>query len=153
VTLACEKVGLFRQLLNLYASERLTPDDFVHTIEVDATLDLSELNDRSASQILSLAPFGCGNPAPSFAVLGAQLAGPAAIGEKLIKVPVRQNGRTLFLKSWNDAERWQTLELGAHIDIAVCIEEDTYSASRGYPSWGGVIKDFRPAAAVACSSM
>jgi single-stranded-DNA-specific exonuclease len=149
VTLLSENVEMFRRQFNLYASQRLTPDDFVHTIEVDATLDLSELNDQSASQILSLAPFGCGNPTPSFAVMGAELAGPPSIGEKLVKISVRQNGRTVFLKSWNNAGRWQELSPGARIDLAICIEEDNYSASRGYPGWAGVVKDVRPAAAAA----
>ena len=43
--------------LNRYALECLTVDDFVPTIEVDAVLDLTELNDASAAQILSLGAF------------------------------------------------------------------------------------------------
>ena len=42
-------------------------------------------------------------------MLDAEVAGPRSIGEKLVTVPVRQNGRTLFLKSWHSAERWQEL--------------------------------------------
>ena len=143
VTLSSMSVAEFRERLNRYASQLLTVDDFQATIEIDAALNLSELNDVSVAQVLSLAPFGCGNPAPSFAVLDAELAGPVAAGEKLVRIPIRQSGRTLFLKSWNSAERWQEFKPGAHIDLAICLEEDSYSAARGYPGWCAIVKDFR----------
>jgi single-stranded-DNA-specific exonuclease len=149
VTLPCASVPAFRERLNRYASQFLTVDDFQATIEIDAMLSLAELNDVSAAQVLSLAPFGCGNPAPAFAVLDAEIAGPPSIGERLVRVPVRQNGRTLFLKSWNSAERWQELGIGSRVDLAICLEEDSYSASRGYSPWSVVIKDFRRAASAA----
>jgi single-stranded-DNA-specific exonuclease len=152
VTLTNEAVSAFRERLNQYASALLTAEDFVSTIEIDATMDVSELNDESAAQVLSLAPFGYGNPAPSFAVFDAELAGPPVVRDRLIKVPIRQSGRTLFLKSWNSAERWQELAPGSKIDLAICIEEDSYSASRGYPGWCAVVKDFRPAAGAAAHS-
>jgi single-stranded-DNA-specific exonuclease len=145
VTLSCGSVAEFRERLNRYASRLLTADDFQATIEIDATLDLAELNDASVGQVLSLAPFGCGNPAPSFAVLDAELAAPVSAGEKLVRIPIRQNGRTMFLKSWNSAERWQELSPGARIDLAICLEEDSYSAARGYPGWCAIVKDFRRA--------
>jgi single-stranded-DNA-specific exonuclease len=153
LTLPCAVVAEFRERLNRYASERLTVDDFVGTIEIDAMLELTELNDRAAEQVLSLAPFGCGNPAPAFAVLDAEIAGPPTIGEKLVRVPVRQNGRMLYLKSWNSAERWQELQPGSRIDLAICLEEDNYSASRGYPGWCAVIKDFRRTAVAAKNTL
>jgi single-stranded-DNA-specific exonuclease len=147
ITLPAGSVAEFRERLNRYASQLLTPDDFQATIEIDAALSIQELNDVSVSQVLSLAPFGCGNPAPAFAILDAELAGPPAIGEKLVKLPLRQNGRTLFAKSWHTGDRWQELSAGSRIDVAVCLEEDTFSASRGYPGWCAIVKDFRRAAA------
>jgi single-stranded-DNA-specific exonuclease len=143
LTLPCASVQEFRERLNRYAAELLTVEDFVPTIEVDAVLKFTDLNETSAAQILSLAPFGCGNPAPAFAVLDAEIAGPPSIGEKLVTVPVRQNGRMLFLKSWRYAERWRELPAGSRVDLAIAIEEDNFSASRGYPGWCAVIKDFR----------
>ena len=48
---------------------------------------------------------------------------------------VRQNGRTLALKAWNFAPRAAELIPAARVDIAFCLEEDPYSAARGYPGW------------------
>ena len=60
-------------------------------------------------------------------------------------VKVRQNGRVLQLKAWNFAERAAELAAGARVDIAFHIEEDAWSAARGYPGWAATLRDFRAA--------
>ena len=57
--------------------------------------------------------------------------------EKHLRVTVRQNGRTLTLKAWNFADRAAELAAGARVDVAFQLEEDAYSAARGYPRMGG----------------
>ena len=34
---------------------------------------------------------------------------------------------------------------GTRLDVAFNIEEDPYSAARGYPPWSATLRDFRPA--------
>ena len=58
---------------------------------------------------------------------------------------MRQNGRTLALKAWNFAERAGELAPGARVDVAFNLEEDAYSAARGYPAWAAILRDFRAA--------
>ena len=65
--------------------------------------------------------------------------------EKHLRLMVRQNGRTLSLKAWNFADRAGELGMGTRVDIAFAIEEDAYSAARGYPGWCAVLRDFRSA--------
>jgi hypothetical protein len=31
------------------------------------------------------------------------------------------------------------------VDVAFNLEEDAYSAARGYPPWSAMLRDFRPA--------
>ena len=56
---------------------------------------------------------------------------------------MRQNGRTLALKAWNLADRAAELVPGARVDLAFNLEEDAYSAARGYPAWAAILRDFR----------
>jgi uncharacterized protein with beta-barrel porin domain len=65
--------------------------------------------------------------------------------EKHLKVMVRRNGRGLALKAWNFAARAAEVPAGARVDIAFALEEDAYSAARGYPNWAAVLRDVRPA--------
>jgi single-stranded-DNA-specific exonuclease len=138
-------VAEFRRRLNDYASARLTREDFVPQIAVDAMLGLSELNDAAVEELLALAPFGFGNPPPLLVVEGAESAGPPSVlKEKHLRVHLRQNGRSLTAKAWNFAARAAEVAAGNRIDIAFYVEEDSYAASRGWPGWCLTLKDVRP---------
>jgi len=146
VTLEAARVPEFRERFNAYAASRLRPEDFLKQIEIDAVLDLREIQDRYIDEIFALAPFGNGHPPPRFAALNVEVAGPPAVmKEKHLRVAVRQNGRILVLKSFHTAERAGEFVPGARIDVAFALEEDPFSASRGYPGWAAVLHDFRPA--------
>ena len=138
VTLPAERVAEFRQRLNAHASSVLTPDDLLPTVEVDAKLNLAELTETAIDEVFALAPFGCGNGSPVFAVCDAELAGPPALfKDKLLKLAIRQNGRTIMATSWNLAPSRIRVPDGSRYNFAVCLEEE----NRGYGKWRAVVKE------------
>lgn len=144
VTLAWEQVDTFRERLNAYAMDRLSPADLVPEMEIDAVVNLPELTDEGVAQVLSLAPFGCGNPLPVFAAFGVEVAAPPVVWkEKHLRLQVRCNGQRLSLKAWNMATRAPELAPGVRLDIAFALEDDPYSAARGYTPWSAVLREFR----------
>ena len=144
VTLREENVEEFRRQLNAYAAERLTADDFLKRLEIDAVLELPEITDEAIEELFLLAPFGHGNPAPLFAAMNVEVVGqPAVWKEKHLKLSVRQNHRTLTFKAWNFAPRVGELFPGARVDVAFHLEEDAWSAARGMQPWAATLKDFR----------
>src|SRR5262245_58803810 len=146
VTLDPARVPEFRERFDAYAALKLSPDDFLRPVSVDAVLELRELNETAIDEIFTLAPFGYGNPAPMFASMNVEIAGPPVVWkEKHLRLMLRQNGRSLSLKAWNFAARAAELAQGTRIDAAFQIEEDAFSAARGYPGWAAVLRDFRPA--------
>ena len=146
VTLDCARVEEFRERFNAFAAARLRPEDFLPSIDIDAVLELREIDDRSVADVFTLAPFGHGHEAPHFAALGVEVAGPPVVmKEKHLRVIVRQNGRSLVLKAWNFAERAAEFTPGARVDVAFQLEEDPKSAERGYPPWSAMLRDVRPA--------
>lgn len=151
VTLESARVEEFRERLRAHAAGLLTPADFERELTVDSEIAWDEMTDAAIADVLSLAPFGYGNPAPVFALRGVEVVGPAEIrSEKHVFLRLRgARGRTLRVKGWNFAERVNELAPGSRIDVAVCFEEDSYSASRGYAPWQAVLKDVRPATAAA----
>ena len=145
LTLASDKIDAFRSRFNDYAAARLSLADLAPELEIDALLEFREIDERSVAEVLSLAPFGCGNPAPLFAALDVEVAGPPAVmKEKHLRIMLRQNGRTLSLKAWNFAARACELPAGARVDVAFTLEDDNYAAARGLPAWGAVLRDCRP---------
>ncbi len=148
VTLDVSNVEEFRRRFNEYACARLTAEDFLSRVEVDAVVELREITERAIEDVFSLAPFGHGNPAPMFAAMDVEVAGPPVVmKEKHLRVAVKQNGRTITLKAWNFAHRAGEFTAGARVDVAFQLEEDGYSAARGYPGWAAMLKDVRPSTA------
>jgi single-stranded-DNA-specific exonuclease len=146
VTLEAARVDEFRRRFNAYAAARLRPEDFLPQTDVDAVIGFGDITDPAVQEVLALAPFGHGNPTPLLAALDVEVAGqPVVWNEKHLRVMVRQNGRTLALKAWNFAGRAGEMPPGARVDIAFTLEEDAYSAARGYPGWAAVLRDVRAA--------
>ncbi|MCC6858865.1 MAG: single-stranded-DNA-specific exonuclease RecJ [Bryobacterales bacterium] len=138
LTLPAGRVDEFRNRLNERAATFLTPEDFHPQIAPDALLDLREVNEQSVAEVLALAPFGCGNPTPLFALKGAEVAGPAAVWkEKHLRLTLRQQSRTLTLKAWNLAGEAPSLPPGARVDAAVTFEPDPLG-------WSAVLRHVRP---------
>lgn len=147
VGLHASRVGEFRERLNQYASARLNPADFQPQLGIDALLCLRELDEQAVFELLGLAPFGFGNPAPLLGVQGLEVAGePVLVKEKHARVLFRQDGRSLMTKAWNFGPRCAEVALGLRVDAAICLEEDIFALKRGWPGWCAVLKDVRPAA-------
>ncbi|HUP05173.1 MAG TPA: single-stranded-DNA-specific exonuclease RecJ, partial [Bryobacteraceae bacterium] len=143
-TLEAGRVDEFRERFQAYAAAHLTAEDFAPRLEIDAQAEPAELDENAIRGIFTLAPFGHGNPPPLFAAMGVEVAAPPVVmKEKHLRVSVRRNGRALTLKAWNFADRAEELAPGSRVDIAFAIEEDAYSAARGYPGWSATLKAVR----------
>lgn len=146
VTLEGANVAEFRERFNRYAFDHLTPEDFRPHVMVDAEIAFREVNDSSVNEVFALAPFGAGNPSPLFLVRDAEVCSPPSVfKEKHVRLALRHQGRVLTVKAWNFAERLEELQPGARVDVVISIEDDAYSASRGYSPWAVQLKDVRPA--------
>ena len=78
------------------------------------------------------------------AILDAEIAAvPVVLKEKHLRVHLRQNGKNLLSTAWNFAERAGEFSAGGRTDAAFSLEEDAYSASRGWGGWSAVLKDVR----------
>ncbi len=142
VSLPLERVEEFRERLNAYAAARLAPEDLSPQVEIDSELELAELTDGFVADIFSMAPFGFGNPAPVFALRGLEVASPPVVfKERHLRVNLRQAGRGLTAKAFDFAGRLAEFGTGARVDVALHLEADDWSASRGLPGWCAVLRD------------
>ncbi len=147
LTMDAANVAEFRGRFRAYAASRLSPSDFEAELLLDGEIEMNEVNDDAVLEILKLAPFGFGNPAPMFALRGVEVSKLDIKKEKHVFVDFRRSsGRALKAKAWNFAERANELQPGSIVDLVVQFEDDAYSAARGYAPWQTIIKDVRPAA-------
>lgn len=145
LSLRARDVDDFRRRFDSFAAGKLTAEDFRPQYLIDAEATLSELTDNCARQVLSLGPFGFGNPSPLLCCSGVQIAGAPRLlsSGKHLSIPLRQNGRTLFCKAWNFGPRIDQLQATTNLDVLLQIEDDPISRKRGYGSWCISLKDFR----------
>jgi len=68
----------------------------VPTLNVDAEVRLDEVNLQLIQEICSLHPFGAGNPEPTFAVTRLEVMDSRTVGEKHLKMTVRQGASLPF---------------------------------------------------------
>ncbi len=146
VSLASDLVAEFRERLNRHAASVLSEDDLVPALNIDAAVTLNELDDAAVEEVLSLEPFGFGNPAPVFAVWNAEIAAaPVVMKEKHLRIHVREGGRTMTAKAWNFSARREEFPPGGKVDLAVTLERDNFAAARGLAAWSATVRDVRAA--------
>jgi single-stranded-DNA-specific exonuclease len=92
----------------------------VPMLHLDSELRLAEVTVQLIREIGTLHPFGAGNPEPTFAVRGLNVLNARVVGEKHLKMTVRQGGSLPFdsigfgMKSLED----RGLSLKTPIDVA-----------------------------------
>jgi single-stranded-DNA-specific exonuclease len=158
--LPSQAVPLLKQRLNDYAQARLTPDDLLPQISIEAEIPLSSVTPDLLRNLGRLEPFGHGNPEPVFCSHGVNLLLPPRIlKDKHIKLRVNQrlaDSKASFnyeAVGWRMAERLQAeaLQPGDNLDVAFTV------GINSHPDFGGLeltLEDYRksvPAAISVCS--
>jgi single-stranded-DNA-specific exonuclease len=145
LTMEAGQLEGFRARLAEFAAGKLGADDLRPQYTADAEASFAELNELCIQQILALGPFGFGNPAPILYAKRVEVAGPPKVLKegKHFSVPLRHDGRLLYLKAWNFGDRAALFVPGRKLDVLFQVEDDAYSRSRGYGSWCAVLKDAR----------
>jgi len=77
------------------AQRELTDKDLVPTIDVDSDLLLKDIGHEIIHQIMALSPFGEENPEPVFRARSLHVSGSRVVGERHLKLRVRQGETTL----------------------------------------------------------
>ncbi|WHZ25029.1 MAG: Single-stranded-DNA-specific exonuclease RecJ [Nitrospira sp.] len=86
----------FRRRFCEVVAERSGRSPFMPTLHVDAEVNLTEVNFNLIQELESLHPFGAGNPEPTLAVLGLDVVDARVVGEKHLKLRVRQGRSVIF---------------------------------------------------------
>ncbi len=146
VMLDAARIDEFRERLRAYAAARLTAEDFQPLLRLDAEARFDEFDETSVEALDALAPFGFGNPRPLFCIHGVEVAGvPASFRENDLKLTLRQGPAAAPTVAWGLGSRKEELLAGGRFDVALSVEPDAYSRSRGWPAWKATLRDWRPA--------
>ncbi len=94
VTVQEARLDELRERFAAVAADWTSGRAMVPTLQVDAEVQLAEVTTQLIREIGAFHPFGVGNPEPTFAVKGLEVMEARTVGEKHLKMTVRQ-GRSL----------------------------------------------------------
>jgi len=131
LTTGRSRIRAFREALTQWADDRLGPDDLRPRLRIDGQLGFRQITPRLYDGICQLAPFGVGNPKPTFWTPGAQLAdGPRRLKERHLSMSLRQEGVPLRGVFWRAAERAPEIAAARDgLDVAYSIERNTFNGN------------------------
>jgi single-stranded-DNA-specific exonuclease len=131
LTMDASRIRELRLAVNAVADETLGPDDLMPRLRIDGGLAFREITGGVAAGIMSLAPFGAGNPRPVFAARGVEIIdGPRKLKERHLKMSLKQEGRIFRAVAWRAAERHDFLsEHKAALDVAFSLEQNQYNGN------------------------
>lgn len=144
VTLPADRVPEFRARFDAHARAVLHADDLRPRLKIDAAASFQELTDATVAALLKLGPFGQGNAAPVLMTSHASFPFPPTVmKEKHLRFKAAHAGKQLTMKAWRFAERLPEFTLDRVFDLAYVVEDDPFSAARGYAPWSATLRDLR----------
>jgi single-stranded-DNA-specific exonuclease len=132
LTIEAGRIRELRARVNDYADGCLGPDDLRPRLWIDGALSFRALSSQVTSELMSMAPFGAGNPNPVFRTSRVEIVdGPRLIKDRHLKMAFRQDGRIMRGIAWRASERERFVtEHRAAIDLAFSLEQDWYNGER-----------------------
>ena len=91
------------------AREVLSEEDLIHSVDVDAEVSLKDMTLESIRRLDSFSPFGSGNPEPLFYAGPCDVVESKVVGERHLKMKVRQNGAVFETIGFGFAEHSSAL--------------------------------------------
>ncbi len=128
-------VSQLRVELDAFARARLTEKDFDPVLDVEAELELEEINPSLYRILQLLGPHGAANHEPAFSSRDVRLVAPVKIlKDKHIKLKLKGSRTVFSALGWHMAERVQSAPLltGDAVDIAFTIGHNDH------PEFGGL---------------
>ena len=129
MTLAPENMDSFRERFEVEALRQLGTGKLQPTMNVDALVAFTQLDDAFVRGLEQLEPYGQRNPEPVFSAVGVEVVPQSLriLQEKHMKFSVRQGGTQLSVIAFRMAERFYKESLPTKIDIVFTPQLNTYN--------------------------
>lgn len=88
-------------------------------LRVDAYIDFADVSQQAINELSALAPFGCANEEPIFAVKDAEITAIALMGERHCKITFKQKGVTFSGALFSTTPSELVFAVGDRVDIAL----------------------------------
>ena len=128
-----EKLAGFLETIRKIANEILRDVDLNPKINIDAEIDLAELDEELMNILEMFEPFGKDNERPVFCSRGVQVMDINLMGfdQQHIKFRLKsENSRVISALGFGQTKKWQDCKIGDLIDIAYYLEVNEFNNKR-----------------------
>lgn len=126
----------FKKRITVFANKKLKDMDLKPKIEIEAELNLDEINEEFVKSVEQFAPFGQGNDKPKFVSYGVSVVDIINMGidGKHIKIRIMNNEsgimKPISAVGFGQAEKWKDLRIGDKIDMVYYVEMNEFNGRR-----------------------
>ena len=139
--IASQHLEAFRARL-IERARAMSTRERARPLEIDARVELGEMNLECLSWLERLSPFGRGNPEPLFGLEGGVLVEPpSVVGKQHLRLTVEQGSHRLRAIAFRLGNRIGELDRGQKVDLAFHAAKDGW---RGRDTVELVVQDLRP---------
>jgi single-stranded-DNA-specific exonuclease len=126
-TLPSKNIPMLQKALIEIAAGQLKDVDLRPRINIDAEVSLSELNSETFQQMQKLAPFGKGNPVPTFVSRSVQVAACRTMGneQQHLRLKLKQDGSSFDGVAFKLGD--SLADVASNLDIVYNLEIDRWS--------------------------
>ncbi len=110
LTFELKEAQALEESLDLFIKEKLSEEDFIPRLQMDAKLELHEIDEDFMEQLSLLAPFGAGNPEPLFQLVDASVASIQILKEKHLKLFLKDRFRMVESIGFGMAEAQEGMQ-------------------------------------------
>jgi len=127
-----ERIEPFRERFEEVVRSRITAEDLVPVITLDAETSFGSLSLDAVEELARLEPFGMGNPTPAFLTRAIDIIDIRPLGRsgEHLKLQLEQGGKKLAAKAWRQADSLGHLAPGQRIDLAYKPEVNTWKGQK-----------------------
>lgn len=128
LTIERGKIKEFKALLNMIAKENFKNELYAPTLDVDAQVPLSMINEELLDSIDKLSPFGEGNRRPVFVSRGLKVKSkPLLVGKNSLKFWVTDGEGTLEAIGFGMSDFFDLVNRADRIDMAYGLGRDSWN--------------------------
>lgn len=117
-TMRTEKIPELKERLFAYCKDHA--EEFrLPELNIEAEVQMSELNEKDVEQLRCLAPFGSANKEPNFVIRNAVLTGIYPLGERHTRIGLRQGNQQMYAAYFGVCPEAFDYTVGQMLDVVV----------------------------------
>jgi len=141
LTIKNENIAALRDALGSIAREQLTDEDWVPLLKIDWAQPLTQASGETLALLAGLAPYGVGNPTPTFVSNNVQMRDARPVGNERPALKLKlSDGRAIWDAIYFG--QFPSERLATRMDVVYTLQSSTWNGQQRLEL---VVKDMRPA--------